>query len=124
MSGADELFLLARKFETATPKVARALFDIYKKAGEDFASDWADNARTTAGKAARQYPDKITSETRLAFGIEVETGPVAEGQGNLGRYLEFGSPTSGAHLDGARAMPAAEERLIHEADIAINLALP
>jgi hypothetical protein len=124
IGGASEVYALATDFEKSSAKVASALFDIYKQSGDAFAQDWRNNARVTAGKAARQYPSKITSETRLAFGIEVETGPIAVGQGNLGRYLEFGSPTSAAHLDGARALPIAETRLARGADAAIGHLLP
>ena len=124
MSGASEVYDLARDFGKASAGVAVALYAVYKESGDAYAKDWQASARATAGKAAPQYADKITSETRVAFGIEVETGPVHEGQGELAPILEFGSPTSPAHLDGLHAMPAAEKRLTTAADAAIARLVP
>lgn len=127
MTGASEFFDLARDFERAPAKVASALFDAYKGAGEGFRDGWQHNARATSGEHAAKYPDSISTEMRFAgFGIEVETGPEqgARNQGFLGRVLELGGEHSPPHLDGLRAMPLAEKRLDRLADAAIGLALP
>lgn len=125
MAGADEIFGLARNFATAGPKVASALYDTFKDAGDAFAEDWADNARETSGEHGKHYPNSITSETRVALGIEVETGPESGmKQGSMGRGFEFGSVNQPPHLDGLRAMPIAERRLDRAADVAITYALP
>lgn len=125
MSGADEFFVLARDFEKAPAKVAAVLYDVFKESGEAFAEDWAANARQTSGTHGKWYPDSIDSETHVALGIEVEIGPnSAKKQGGMGRGFEFGGPTQPAHLDGARALPAAEHRLDRAADVAVAYALP
>jgi hypothetical protein len=124
VSGADEIFELANDLGKASPKVASALFATFKAAGEDFAKDWQANARETAGAHAKEYPGYIDSETRVGFGIEVETGPRAEGQGMLGRILEFGTATSGAHLDGLRALGPADAKLTRLTENALDGVIP
>lgn len=124
MSGADEFFTLARDLGSAPRKLARALYDVYKEQGDAFAEDWATNAKATAGRHAHQYPFFIDAEAHVGLAIEVEIGPRAEGQGLLGRVLELGSATSPPHLDGARALPAAEHRLERAADLAVAYVIP
>ena len=125
MSGAQEILGLAADLGKAPAVVARVLFDVYKESGDAFAKDWADNARETSGTHGKYYPDSITSESRLAFGIEIETGPdSSRKQGRMGRGFEFGSKNQPPHLDGARALPMAEQRLLRAADVAIGFALP
>ena len=126
MTGADEFFDLARDFEKAPAKVASGLFDAYRGAGEGFRDDWQHNARETSGEHGKHYPDSITTEMKFAgFSIETETGPESgRKQGRMGRGFEFGSQNQPAHLDGVRAMPAAERRLDRLSDAAIGLALP
>jgi hypothetical protein len=61
----------------------------------------------------------------VALGILVETGPDSSmKQGSMGRGFEFGSQNQPPHLDGARALPAAEQRLERAADAAIGFLLP
>lgn len=124
MSGADEFFELAKDLGEAAPKVASALYEVYKESGEAFAEDWADNARETSGEHGKHYPDSITSETRVAFGIHVETGPdSSKKQGRMGRGFEFGSRNQPPHLDGLRALPIAERRLERGTDAALGFLL-
>lgn len=121
---AAEFYTLARQFDVAGARVGSALFTVYKGVGDDFAKLWTANARETSGEHGKWYPDSITSETRLAFGIEVETGPDSSlKQGGMGRGFEFGSQNQPAHLDGARAMPYAEQALDRGADAAIGFLL-
>lgn len=126
MTGADEIFDLARDLGAAPTKVASALFDAYRGAGEGFRDDWVHNARETSGQHGVHYPDAITTEMRFGgFGITVETGPESgRRQGGMGPGFEFGSENQPPHLDGLRAMPLAERRLERLADSAIGLALP
>lgn len=125
MSGADEFFGLAKELGQASGKVAVALYTVYAESGEAFAEDWADNARETSGEHGKHYPNSITSETRVALGIHVETGPDSSmKQGSMGRGFEFGSRNQPPHLDGARALPIAEVRLLRGADAAIGHLLP
>lgn len=128
MTGADEVFALARDFGTASSKVASSLFDVYRVVGEGFRDEWQLNARATVqdGHAAK-YPDSISTEMKLAgLGIEVETGPEAGpvNQGFLGRILEFGGEHSPAYLSGLAAMSVAERDLHKRADAAIGYVLP
>lgn len=125
MSGADEIFELAKDFGAAPAKVTSALYDVYKDSGDAFAEDWADNARETAGEHGKHYPASITSETKVSLGIHVETGPESGmPQGSMGRGFEFGSQNQPPHLDGLRALPIAERRLERAADVAIGFVLP
>lgn len=125
MSGASEVFDLAADFDRAASKVASALYDVYAQEGDTFAEEWANNARATSGEHGVHYPDAITSETRLALGIHVETGPEAgRPQGSMGRGFELGSVNQPAHLDGLRALPTAAERLAKAADSTIGFLLP
>lgn len=126
MSGADEIFDLARDFEKAPAAVAKGLYEAYRSAGEGFRDDWQHNARATSGAHGKHYPDSITTEMKFAgFSIEVETGPeTGKKQGRMGRGFEFGSQNQPPHLDGLHAMPLAEKRLDRLADAAIGLALP
>lgn len=126
MSGADEIYALATDFGKASSKVAVALFDTYKQEGETFAEDWRDNARATSGEHGKHYPDSITSETKVALGIVVETGPEPRpgNQGAMGRGFEFGSRNQPPHFDGLQAMGPAEIRLERAADTTIGYLLP
>lgn len=124
MTGASEIFDLARDFGESPAKVAAGLFEAFRGAGEGFRDDWQHNARATAGDHGKWYPDAITTEMRFAgTSIEVETGPES-GRKQGGMSFEFGSEKQPPHLDGLRAMPIAERRLDRLADAAIGLALP
>lgn len=124
MSGADDFFELANDLGKASAGVAKALYTVYAESGDAFADDWRANAVETSGEHGKHYPASITSETRVAFGIHVETGPDSSmPQGGMGRGFEFGSRNQPPHLDGARALPAAESRLERGADTAIGFLL-
>lgn len=121
----DEIAALARDFGKASAGTARALYDAFKESGDAFARDWAHNARSTSGVHGVHYPDSITSETRVALGIVVDTGPdVSRKQGGMGMGFEFGGPKQPPHLDGAQALPLAEARTTRLADAAIAFLLP
>lgn len=125
MSGADEIFGLAREFSVASTEIAKALYDTYAQEGETFAKDWAANARQPSGVHGKYYPDSIDSETRVALGISVEIGPnAAKKQGVMGRGFELGSQNQPPHLDGTRALPIAAQRLERAADTTIAYLLP
>lgn len=123
LTGAHEYFTLAAELGAASGKVANALYDVYEEVADEFKTDWVTNARVTSGQAGIHYPDSIESNSKLALGIEVEIGPnPAKKQG--GMSFEFGSQNQPPHLDGARAMPAAEERLQRRTETAIGFLLP
>lgn len=125
MSGAEDITRLANDLGRASIRVASALFDVYRDEGEQFAEDWATNARATSGTHGKFYPDSIDSEVRVSLGIEVEAGPNSgKKQGGMGRGFELGSVNQPPHLDGLRAMPAADARLVRSASNAIGSILP
>jgi hypothetical protein len=125
MPGASEIFELASDLGKASAKVAVTLFEVYKEQGDAFAEDWRSNARATSGEHGKWYPDSIDSETRIAFGIEVETGPnSAKKQGSMGRGFEFGSRNQPPHLDGLRALGPADARLTRLSDHALRGVIP
>lgn len=125
MAGASEFFELANDFEKAPAKVASTLYDTFAAAGKEFAEAWADNARGTAGAHGVHYPDSITSETKVAFGILVETGPESgRKQGVMGRGFEFGSRNQPPHLDGLRALAPADAALTRVSATVLRGALP
>lgn len=126
MSGADEFAALARDFVEGGAKVGGAVYDAFKAGGEAFAADWRHNAEQTSGEHGKKYPPTIDSETRLAFGVTVTTGPnPVKGRAALaGRGYEFGSENQPPHLDGLHALPLAEKRLDKLTDAAIGFVLP
>lgn len=121
---ADEVFALASDFGKASAETAVALFGVFTEGGEKFAEAWKANAVATSGAHAAQYPGFITSEPKLSFGIEVEVGPEARGQGDLGRVLELGTGPNPPHLDGLRALGPADVEMSRLADDAIRGILP
>ena len=74
---------------------------------------WRERARVSSGKHAKLYPYKITYDVSLfaVGGITAEIGPVAEGQGELGPVLEFGSQQSPPTLDGLRTLTEEAPRI-------------
>lgn len=111
--------------QRASRTVATQLFDTFAQEGEQFAADWASNARATAGEHGRLYPDSIESIPRLALGIVIDVGPVtSRPQGGMGPGFEFGSRNQPPHLDGANALPMAAARLRTAATVAGLAALP
>lgn len=126
MSGASEIFDLAGDFGRAAGQIGSALYDTFASEGEAFANDWKANASATAGEHGVHYPSAITSEVRGGLsGVTVEAGPESgPPQGGMGRGFEFGSRNQPPHLDGLRAMPAAEARIEKAADSTIGYLLP
>lgn len=120
-----DMNVLAAELGKASRGVALGLYKVYEESGEAFARDWASNARATSGVHGKHYPDSIDHETRVAFGISVEVGPnSAKPQGSMGRGFELGSVNQPPHLDGTRAVPAAEARLSKAADVAMAYLMP
>jgi hypothetical protein len=122
----EDINVLAGDLGRASKQVASALFDTYRQAGEAFADDWRANAAETSGVHGRYYPDSIDHEMRFAFtGIAVEVGPNSgKKQGGMGRGFELGSVNQPPHLDGTRALPAAEARLAKLAETTIAYLMP
>ena len=118
--------VLALELGNASRGLVNTLFDVYDEAGEAYARDWADNARATSGAHGVHYPDSIDHERKFGgLGVAVEVGPNSgKKQGGMGRGFELGSQNQPPHLDGTRALPAAEARLSKLADAAIDALMP
>lgn len=109
---ADEIFELSADLNAAGPKVIKAVFSTFKEESETFAEEWRTNASVTSGRHGKHYPKSITAEMKVSTSIVAEVGPeTRRKQGGMGRGFEFGGPKQPPHLDGARALPAAERRL-------------
>lgn len=125
MTGASEIFDLADGFGKAAAEISGALYDTFKQGGEEFAKDWSRNAEQTSGTHGKHYPKSISSETKVALGIVVETGPeTGKRQGGMGPGFELGSENQPPHLDGLGALGPASERLEKAADATIGFLLP
>lgn len=122
----ESIDVLAGDLGRASKELANAIFDVYDQAGEAFADDWRSNARETSGVHGKYYPDSIDHEMRFAFtGIAVEVGPNSgKKQGGMGRGFELGSVNQPPHLDGTRALGAAESRLAKMAETAVTYLMP
>lgn len=114
---------LARDLGRASQELSSALYDVYESQGQHFADHWRRNATATAGVHGRHYPKSITSEMRIALGIEVEVGPDSSMRQG-GMSFELGSSKQPPHLDGARALPAHETQLERRADAEIQRLMP
>lgn len=122
---ADEIFKLSTDLQQSAAKVVRATFDVFKDESIAFRDDWRQNAVATSGKHGKHYPKSITAEMKIGTSITAEIGPESsKPQGRMGRGFEFGSKNQPPHLDGARALPAAEARLEKAAADAIEKLLP
>lgn len=120
-----DMDVLAADLGRASAGTAKALFDVYNESGEAYARDWAANAAATSGVHGKHYPSSIDHEMKVSFGVAMEVGPnSAKPQGSMGRGFELGSVNQPPHLDGTRALPAAEARLSKAADVAIAYLMP
>ena len=82
--------------------VTVAAREVVERGGLNVKKAWAENARGTAGAAARHYPGSISYDMH---GLEVEVGPdKGRTQGPLGNLLEYGSAHNPPHWDGQRAL--------------------
>lgn len=105
----DDLRSLAHDLSEAPRKAQRDALGVVLKGASNIKNGWADNARATAGKVARRYPDSISYDLSLGGAlvgrVEAEIGPdKSKAQGPLGNLLEFGSANNPPHNDGGRAL--------------------
>lgn len=115
---------LARDFQRASLQLAGQLYTIFEQAGNDFAKDWANNARATSGKHGRLYPNSIIAQSRISTSIIIDVGPdSSKPQGGMGMGFEFGSRNQPAHLDGATALAGAYARMNPALNAAVLQAL-
>jgi hypothetical protein len=107
-----ELVRLAVAFERSIPEAESAMVASVTRGAFNIKRDWRDNARTSAGRHARLYPNSISYDvTPIPGGATAEIGPDKDKpQGALGNLLEFGSVNNQPHNDGGRALQAEEPR--------------
>jgi len=120
----NEYDALATDLNLASVGMEVAMTQVFRAQGELFAADWRRNAAATSGKHGRHYPYSI--ESKLAIGrrgVAVATGPnPSKPQG--GMSFEYGSKNQPPHLDGLRALPEAQARLIIAANATVRRLLP
>lgn len=88
---------------------------VVSKGALNIKNAWRANARASAGRHARLYPNSIGYDLTTVPGVgsSAEIGPDKGGpQGPLGNLLEFGSAHNPPHNDGGRALLAEEPRFI------------
>lgn len=99
---ASDLTALSRDLGKLPAQATKSMIGVYKQAGEILKTTWQANARATAGKHGKHYPNSITTDMRISTNIEVEVGPDPSlPQG--GMSFEYGSVNQPPHLDGQKA---------------------
>lgn len=126
MTGPSEFDALARDLTVAGLKSVPAVRGAIQAGAGLVKNAWTANARITAGKHGKHYPNSITYETRITSnGAEGEVGPDASRpQGGMGRGFEFGSKNQPPHLDGVKATEKLTPVLEKLLDDAISKVLP
>lgn len=110
---ASDLTALSRDFGKIGAGATAALFDTFKEGATDLRDQWRENARQTAGKHAKHYPDTITVKPRVGLNIEFEVAPDPRinRQAYLSEILEYGTATNPPHLDATRAIESEGPKL-------------
>ncbi|QYC44939.1 hypothetical protein Nocox_36925 [Nonomuraea coxensis DSM 45129] len=110
MTGLDDL---ADQLDQAAAELRRKTYDTVKDQAAQLQRAWRDNARRTAGRHGKHYPNSITSEQIPSTSAAIwEIGPeIGRKQGSMGRGFEFGSVNQPPHLDGTRALTQQEPKL-------------
>jgi hypothetical protein len=102
----SELHDLQRDLAEAPVKALPLLAAVVKESAAELEKRWKANARRTAGRHGRLYPDAITT---TVHGLEAEVGPESDRpQGGMGRGFEYGSSNQPPHNDGGRAAQVVE----------------
>ena len=103
-----QLTALAGVFRSSAVQASLQVQAVVERGALNVKNGWRDNARATAGRHARLYPNSISYDVRRwPTGASAEIGPdKARPQGALGNLLEFGSVRNPPHLDGLRALQA------------------
>lgn len=119
MIDASEVVAFASDLGEVGPRVAGAMFDVYRESAGDLRAEWRRNAKETAGEHGKLYPDSITFDMHVSSSIVAEIGPDPRlPQG--GMSFEFGSRKQPAHLDGQRATDTEVPRLNRRVDAAMG----
>lgn len=116
---------LARDFQAASMAAGAAVFTGMQVGVEVFKETWRSNAEATSGSHGKHYPKSITSQMHMGMVVRGEVGPESGmKQGGMGPGFEFGSQNQPPHLDGARALPAAEVAITFGVAAALDRILP
>ncbi|MGW4784229.1 hypothetical protein [Streptomyces sp. NPDC004230] len=98
---------LQRHLTRSIPQLRRDARAVTMRGAVNIKKDWRANARQTAGKHGRLYPNSIGFDF-AAYGRDIfmaTIGPDKNGpQGALGNLLEYGSVKNPPHNDGGRAL--------------------
>lgn len=123
---ASEFFALATRMAGAATAAVPAASAAVTTATKAVETGWRANARATSGTHGKHYPNSITSEVQATgFLVSGEVGPdTSLPQGSMGRGFEFGSRNQPPHLDGAKAVQAAEGALEAALGAAVGKVLP
>ncbi|SEN86737.1 hypothetical protein [Nonomuraea pusilla] len=107
---ASDLDSLRRDLVGAAAQARAEAPEVVREEAAQVRKEWRANARRTAGKHGKHYPNSITMESRE--GAAWEIGPdSAYPQGGMGRGFEYGSVNQAPHLDGTKAAMNSEARL-------------
>ena len=103
-----QLHALAGVFRSSAAAAQVQVQAVVERGALNVKNGWRDNARATAGRHARLYPNSISYDVRRwPGGASAVIGPdKSRPQGALGNLLEFGSVKNPPHLDGLRALQA------------------
>lgn len=123
---ASEFFTLAARMAAASAASVPAASAVVSTATKAVETGWRANARATSGTHGKHYPNSITSEVQVTgFLVSGEVGPdTSRPQGSMGRGFEFGSRNQPPHLDGAKAVDAAEGAIEAALGNAVGKVLP
>ncbi len=112
----SEVARLAADLSAAPGRVQRRSANIVEEEAKALRDTWRNNARRTAGRHGKHYPNAITHEVR---GLSAEIGPES-GRPQGGMSFEFGSRNQPPHLDGTRAADVHAPRFERRAAEAIG----
>lgn len=114
----SELLALVQYLDNAGHQAAEKTYPVVKQHAQELRDAWKDNARETAGRHGKHYPNAITAEQiPRADAVEWEIGPeTRRRQGGMGRGFEYGSRNQPPHWDGARAVVAQEPKFLADLD--------
>ncbi|MEW2415290.1 hypothetical protein AB0953_16465 [Streptomyces sp. NPDC046866] len=119
-----ELVQLATALQANVAAAQEQMAAVVTRGALNIKNGWRDNARASAGRHARHYPNSISYDvTPIPGGATAEIGPdKGRLQGPLGNLLEYGSSKNPPHNDGGRALLAEEPQFVlHVAEISQRL---
>ena len=116
---ASDLVKAIRELDEIPERVKLNAHVVVETWAEKLRDRWRANARSTAGRHGKHYPDSITASSASAGvgDVEWEVGPEsAQPQGGMGRGFEYGSVNQGPHHDGESAARSIEPQFLKAVD--------